>query len=242
MAIHGGVNNVSQSMGPHAGVGNVDRQIVRGYIGDTYGVARLIYSSGLLPPKYQLLDYITGTGTQYIDTGVTQSSDQMAMEITFKLSTNTYSYSGWLMGCWATDKGFTINVNANSGSNAKKMCIGLGKGYWRTSSAINTNQHTYKADMANLLAYMDGTSHTVSAFTRTINDLPIYIFFGKETGTGAKAKGNCYGAKIWDAGVLIHDYYPCYRKTDSEPGLYDTVGKTFLTNAGTGVFGIGAEI
>lgn len=184
-----------------------------------------------LPDAYQRVEYLESTGTQYIDTGVIQNSDQMAMEITFRLTSNTYSNSGWLMGCWDTSKAFAINVNKNSGDAAKKMVIGIGSAYWSTSSAIDLNTHIYKNDMANLTAYMDNVPYTVSTFTRTINNLHIYIFFGDETGTGDKTIGKCYGAKIWDAGLLIHDYYPCYRKADNKPGLYDIVTNTFLINA-----------
>ena len=35
---------------------------------------------------------------------------------------------------------------------------------------------------------------------------------------------------------------PCYRKSDGEIGMYDTVSRTFYTNAGTGSFTKGADV
>ena len=42
--------------------------------------------------------------------------------------------------------------------------------------------------------------------------------------------------------VLICDLVPCYRKSDGEIGMYDTVRKMFLTNAGTGSFIKGTDV
>jgi hypothetical protein len=39
--------------------------------------------------------------------------------------------------------------------------------------------------------------------------------------------------------TLIHHYYPCYRISDDEPGIYDVITDTFLTNIGTGDLIIG---
>ena len=37
-------------------------------------------------------------------------------------------------------------------------------------------------------------------------------------------------------GTFIMKMIPCVRKSDNKPGMYDTVSKTFFTNAGTGEF------
>ena len=37
-------------------------------------------------------------------------------------------------------------------------------------------------------------------------------------------------------------FIPCYRKSDSEPGMYDLVSKMFFTNAGTGEFLVGPDV
>lgn len=38
------------------------------------------------------------------------------------------------------------------------------------------------------------------------------------------------------------DLIPCYRKSDSKPGMYDLVTKQFFTNAGTGEFTVGPDV
>ena len=40
----------------------------------------------------------------------------------------------------------------------------------------------------------------------------------------------------------ICNLIPCYRKSDSKPGMYDMVNKTFYTNEGTGEFKVGVDV
>ncbi len=45
-----------------------------------------------------------------------------------------------------------------------------------------------------------------------------------------------YGWKIWDGDTLVHDFVPCYRVFDRQPGLLDKVSGKFHANKGTGAF------
>ncbi|MBR3752803.1 MAG: hypothetical protein IKK50_06710 [Ruminiclostridium sp.] len=42
--------------------------------------------------------------------------------------------------------------------------------------------------------------------------------------------------------TMVCDLVPCYRKSDMVVGMYDTVRKLFLTNAGSGAFTKGADV
>ena len=50
-----------------------------------------------------------------------------------------------------------------------------------------------------------------------------------------------YSAQIKQGNTILHNYVPCYRKTDNVIGVYDTVTGTFYTNDGTGTFGKGND-
>ena len=54
--------------------------------------------------------------------------------------------------------------------------------------------------------------------------------------------GKMYYFQLYDNGVLVRDFVPCYRKSDKKPGMYDLVSDTFFTNAGTGEFICGSDI
>lgn len=42
--------------------------------------------------------------------------------------------------------------------------------------------------------------------------------------------------------TVFRDYVPCYRKADNKPGFFELFSSTFLTNLGSGEFGLGPEI
>ena len=68
--------------------------------------------------------------------------------------------------------------------------------------------------------------------------LPLYIFNCNQEGTATSSGfiGNLYRLTIKENDVIVRDYIPCYRKSDSKPGLYDIVNKQFYTNASSGEF------
>lgn len=47
---------------------------------------------------------------------------------------------------------------------------------------------------------------------------------------------------IYNNDILEREFYPCYRRSDNKPGLYDVVNDVFYTNAGTGTFIVGPDI
>ena len=58
----------------------------------------------------------------------------------------------------------------------------------------------------------------------------------------AFAHSRCYNLKLYENNNLIHNFIPCYRKSDSEIGLYDLVTKSFFTGNVLGEFEKGEDI
>ena len=71
---------------------------------------------------------------------------------------------------------------------------------------------------------------------------PIYIFAGNDKGSALKSKIKLYEFKITDGNTIIHEYIPCYRKSDNNAGLYDIVDRIFYPNNGTGTFKKGDNV
>ena len=202
-----------------------------------------------LPNEYQEVEYIESTGTQYIDTGVAPTnktnikldiefisgeSDKWIPLIAERTKVSDYSGFSAMFGIW-------IN------SNTKEIALN----YVDTDTAgiTGTNgdgRHIY-SNTENKF-YLDNTlikTLSTSSFTSTIN---LYVFALNESivsSTNIETR-NCtaklYELKIYDDNILIRDFVPCYRKSDNEIGLYDLVNNVFYTNAGTGVFTMGAII
>ena len=52
-----------------------------------------------------------------------------------------------------------------------------------------------------------------------------------------------FGVKVYDSqNVLLNSFVPCYRKSDSVAGMYETVNDVFYTNQGTGSFVVGNNV
>ena len=83
----------------------------------------------------------------------------------------------------------------------------------------------------------DGVDTGIAATTAITGwgELSWYIFNSHAEPT-LQSNMRLYGLKMRTNGVPIRNFIPCVRKADSKPGMYDTVTKTFYTNAGTGEF------
>ena len=76
-------------------------------------------------------------------------------------------------------------------------------------------------------------------------DRELYLFGYNYDGTFDDSRSSyikLYSATITQDGVLVRNFVPCYRKSDGEIGMYDTVSKTFYANSGTDVFTKGADV
>ena len=51
-----------------------------------------------------------------------------------------------------------------------------------------------------------------------------------------------YDFKLYDGGTLVRNLIPCYRKSDNEPGMYDTITGTFFVNQYNGEFICGPAV
>lgn len=176
-------------------------------------------------PPYEFLEYLEGTGTQYINTGITPNQGTTSAEIDFQM-TQTRSGEQWAFGQWA---GYVAGVSNGNG--------------WRCGGAngtLDTNRgFTYSSTV--FTDRMIGTS-TASPITATY---PMTLFCQQEEGTpGYLANGyvRIYSCKIWEAGELVRDFVPAMHKISGEIGMYDKVTRSLFKNAGTGTFIAGPSL
>ena len=182
--------------------------------------AGAIFSDGLAPAfkvggaKYTPLDYITATGTQYIDTGlIVNKSDSYRMVLDTDL-TSSENYAG----C----NGY-MQFQANVGEG--------------TRSTIDI---TYKNITETIM--VNGTqksSQSWSSYSGANVKLGIFKM-GDANNTwfnGTPQSGKLYSCKIYKDDVLVRDMIPAKDEVGNV-GLYDKVEGKFYYNVGTGSFGI----
>lgn len=196
----------------------------------------------LLPSEYKRVEYIESTGTQYIDTGIKPDSNT---DIDFKYSYTTTNLSG-------TE---TRVFGSRGSGNSEAFFIGLHSSYnycWYINygdtsntlqsiiwGTVDTNPHIIKNNSGAF--YFDNVNvmnFSVNSYTSPYNAI---IFGANADGTIRTTKARVYYCKMYDQGNLVRNFIPCYRVSDNEVGLYDTVNNQFYTNQGTSKFIAGSE-
>ena len=190
-----------------------------------------------LPKEYQEVEYLENTLTQYIelDFGF-DPTDEVEMR-----GAMTHSFQ---------DRWLVAPKHWNTDNNRFSMLGGLGSfmfafGQQGTpnnilSPAMEEDHNFHTVSYANKIFTIVDTGSVADMTSKTFGSTTanLRLFYGYANNT--KGKIAYYHHKKED-GIEIN-LIPCYRKSDSEPGMYDTVTKTFYTNAGTGEFLVGADV
>lgn len=183
---------------------------------------------------YSYLDYIQGSGTQYIKTDYV-AKDNTTFEFKFESDTVSTNYET-LFGsrtmiferkesrtnAWQFTRGDYDTFSGKYSSIGEDWA--QGQAYVVTIKGVDAN---------NCEIYRDGTLKL--SFDRPLRDgYPITLF---STYSGdRKSTIKLYYFKIYEDGVLVKNYMPAKRVSDNVVGLYDSVNDEFLTNNGTGEF------
>ena len=200
---------------------------------------------------YVALDYIQGSGSQYIDTGYTMGSG------------TTIDFRAQFTGTPANGRWHGVFGMRTSNNMTPAACVFLyttgGKPYfWRTlngdanvpglGTVATGTDYTFHVDKTGTGpttitggALTNATLGTANAGTCAG---PAYIFNLNQNGAvwsvNDSAKMRLYYLKFSENGTPTCDFVPAMRLSDGVLGLYDKIGKQFLVNAGTGAFTAGS--
>lgn len=185
-----------------------------------------------LPSGYKQLEYIQGTGSQYLNTDA-------------KPNQNTRLVADFEVLSWPSSQFLGARTSpANTAFNILISSATSGRDDWNTSAISFTSENArWKIDKNKNVTAIDSsvTTHATGSFSCPV---PIYLFAVNNNGslmaTGC-AGAKCYSCQIYDNTTLIRDYIPCMNPAGAI-GLYDLVNSKFYANAGTGVFTAGPEV
>lgn len=189
-----------------------------------------IKGSVLLPTGYTQTEYTEShpAGTQNgasICTAIKPSLDlvtEMDMEFTGWFS----GASSFAFGSDPSDKKrYAVYVNSS-----KKWILGWDNA--TTSDTVTATENVrYKIKVDSGKLYIDGVLAAQSSATNVNTNCNIILYAYNYTANGNMparfAKMKLYGVKFTRGGVLVGDFIPCKRDSDSAPGMYDLVSDTF---------------
>lgn len=205
------------------------------------------FASKLVPGEYTAVEYIQGTGKQYIKSGLTGFTHLYGFEVDYimqsSLSSAATSDSGWFFGAYKNDSNLYCMTSYNGGE------LRLGGGVTVSlQGALKRLERQQIKKHLNILTLPSGIEKPVVPATSgmaNLGNLEMYIFArNKNNSVDDKiAKYMVFSLKFYDANdELISDLVPCYRNSDNVAGLWDRIREVFLTNAGSGVFTVGEDI
>jgi len=185
-----------------------------------------------IPSRYQEVEYIESTGTQWIDTGIVPSATiQFVCDVEF---------TDILVGRVGTIKSIPGKNYANRhyfGVLSSRFIGANGNIYNHSITNANTNRHIFSLDnkglsIDNVLVY----SHTGEYET----NLSFYLFACNDNGSANYySKVKIYNSQIYDNNRLVRNFIPVYDTLTNKYGIWESVQGKFCGNAGTGDF-IGA--
>ena len=194
-------------------------------------VTPVLKGSSRVPAGYTEVEWIQSSGTQYIDSGVTETSD-MAVSCHFDVDTVASDY---LFGSQQNSANLSYNgIFKNNMLEYNYAEVGF--------TAANSIELAEEVTGSTNNITINGVSHTLS--TGTPQNVSMLIF-GIRRNTGAmrpySGKAKLRYFKIKKGSNTVRNFVPC-KNPSGTVGLYDLVGGEFYGNSGTGAFTAGAEI
>jgi len=195
-------------------------------------------------PEYTELEYIQGTGTQYLTTNITVSNStivELDAGFTSVPLTEAYLFGGKTDSTQGSGNGrCAVGTEYISGSPPPyRWYIGMGRPY-AYNAVTDGTEHIFKIDFVENKYYIDGVQGGTGDLTG--ESYPFYLFaINTSTGALGIAEAKVYSLKIQQNGETVLDLIPVQRISDDEVCMYDKVTETYFTNVGTGSFIAGPE-
>jgi len=183
-----------------------------------------------LPSEYRRVEYLESSGTQYIDTNIVPTvfnacKFHIKCALLSKDTTVFYGINNFRLG--------GSSFQGVSASNYRLRIDACGRadycGYVQYGEV-------FEQTIDNAMFYCLGQSYRMSVFEQTQNTQHLYLYAQGPNSTSTNRALRVYKFSYNDMKGTAINFIPCVRKSDSKPGMYDTVSKTFYTNAGTSEF------
>ena len=208
---------------------------------DWNSINKLGLKTKKLPDEYKQVEYIESSGTQYIDTGFVPNQNTRTVIDFMPTSTSSPFIFGSRLGynnnaydLYTFSNKFRDDyANTNYGNESSQPF---------PKSA--NKRYLFDKNKNHSIMYEENVQFYDHTFTEKTINLSFNMFLFGLNDNGSIRSSNIammklYSCKIYDNGILVRDFVPCYRIDDDEVGLYDTVNDIFYTNQGTGVFTYG---
>lgn len=202
----------------------------------------------LIPSIYRQVEYLESTGTQYINTNYAYNSTNNTYKVQckFQMTTAIYAYQA-VYGAYTDENSnafrllrannntsLLITTNGKAGGNNNNQNIG-------SIFDLCTIDHSYDSYTISNLTTENSWTNSSPSHGNGNDTTSTFCLFAQASGSCLSAV-RIYNFKLYDNNKLERYMIPCYRKSDSKPGMYDVVHNVFYTNNGSGEFTLGPVV
>ena len=193
-----------------------------------------------IPDGYTRLEYLQSSGTQYINTGVTLLSDNVTYEWNAK-DNSSGSGTSLFSAEYSINGTRTFSGVLYGSKNSRGAWLGssqsVSMGYSSSDGLFHSWSFVIKSDHTAHLVKDGGALSTIS-WSGTLNKSnTIAIYCNHATNSFSQQASVAYKYfRIIDNDEVVFNGIPAKRNSDNVLGMWDTVSKTFFTNAGSGTF------
>lgn len=192
------------------------------------------------PAGYTMLEYLEGTGTQYINTNYFSNISTDAIEIKYQITDSALNVQ--LAGFGRDENHHQFYYNYTNGSH-NEFIMQYRPGpeavyaYKRKTVYSPTDEEIHIIKRDRLTVYLNnvyrGSLSPSGAVTHTTATMPMGLFTKiiNSDGTGeTPAKAKIYFCKIWNNDILVRDFVPV-KNSSNIAGLYDLTTGIFYPSA-----------
>ena len=201
-----------------------------------------------LPIEYQETEYLQNSGTQRIDTGLTPTNST-SIDITYQ-SLVVVGQSQYILGA-RRNESTTVEYAFNGSSSTNYWDIrfngvvtsitNMNRTTDKYRSVVELNEGEGSWTLTNLTTSTTSQTSLSGVVVNATTNLRLFAYNDLNVNTHKSLR--IFACKIYEAGVLVRDFVPCYRKADGVAGLYDKVTEAFFTsNSGVDFPNIAPEI
>lgn len=187
---------------------------------------------------YTRIEYIESTGTQYIDTGYIQTSENMKIECEFNITTRVNGSS--LFGAQAgTDSNLQFPMVVYTDTSTYDVYVGTSHKVMSMTMNPGTDYKLIcEANNGTITTDLNGTQTNATYSGGLDKSLHMTIFGNNINGTLSPnlSAMKLKSFRIYDNGNLVRDFIPVLDR-GGVACLYDMVTEKFFYNSGTGTFG-----
>ena len=188
-----------------------------------------------IPSEYQEVEYLESTGGEFIETDVNpifSDTDEFYMRFAYLNVKKTQIFFGTDVSN-VTLQGVAIPKSGYLALRSTDIC-----------SPTSGNAYFYKNEwidyhIVNQMLSCKDVVGSLKDFSKLSRHL---CLLGKGGETSTRSVMRLSKAYYKRDGEYLMNLIPCYRLSDQEPGMYDTVTNNFFINSGTGTFLIGNDV